>query len=847
MQNQLKLKTRSYLLPAAIVTAFIAVAFFAIVTYLNTVAIRQSEEAVANSYAVREATQQTLSAMTDAETGQRGFLLTGDLAFLEPHYTGVQKATDHLVRLANLAEGDQETQAHVELLGDSFRKQQAHLTETIKLRSREPMIRVNDEVLDLVKSGRGKAAMETARHAANSILMIQDVRLQQGESLMRTRTAISRTTITIGNLLALALIAIVGLAAIIDRKKRDDAEVELVKQQQELQAVLASAFEGILTYSDDFSVRYMNPAAARLLGVNIERGIDRNLTLRNFTTQDFQTSDTQGSVANNDHAWKKLTMQRLSGERFQCEGSVIRTKLGDNSFTTIKFRDVSETESLKAREREYASILDKVQEAIVVCGLDDSIQSWNEGAEKLFGISKELAVGKNVVDLLFKNREEEWRADGEMMLAGGSRAVTFSKCLIDGQELTIEKRRSLIFDLNDSPVAQLLLMIDITSRVREEARERRSQRLESIGTLAGGLAHDLNNVLTPIIMSAKLLQRGSKSPERLTENIVASADRGARMIQKLLSFAGGEKTDREHIDVREILTELEEILKFTLPQTINLQVKIPESLSTIKGDSTELSQVVMNLAINARDAMPNGGKLVIEVADLMVDASLAVRSDNLKEGPHIALSVSDTGLGIPQNIIDRIFDPFFTTKPQGKGTGLGLATTIGIVRSYGGEISVKSELGRGSRFLILLPSSNAMNRPSENLTTATITPAGNGETVLIIDDEALIIETATEVLTSNNYRVLSANSGEQGLTLYQMRSAEIDCVLLDIMMPDMNGLQVKEALRAMNANVKIITSSGLRRSRNEDGRLNDVQGFLPKPYTNEHLLRLIRIVLDKEW
>lgn len=846
MLHPLKLNAKSYLLPSAIVTAFLAVAVFAIVTFLNTIAIRKTEEIASKSYEVREATQEALAAMTDAETGQRGFLLTGDPAFLEPHYSGIRKATEHLAKLTDLASTNKEMQPHVVTLGESFQKQQEHLAATIELRNQAPEIRVNDEVLALVKSGRGKAAMEAARQACNSILAIQDRKLREGEALLRTRTAISRTTITIGNLLALTLIAIVGLAAVIDRRKRDHAEHELVKHQHELQAVIESAFEGILTCSDDLTIRYMNPAAAKILGVDFERDAGRNWNLKDFLPPGFRVDEQRSPNDQGEYSLTKLAIQRINGVHLQCEGSVTWTTLENDHFATMKFRDVSETENLKAREREYTSILDKVNEGIVVCDLDDRIQSWNEGAERLFEISKAAAIGKNIVELIFNQQEGEWCNGREVLLKNGAHTAMFSKAGNDGQDIVIEQRRSLIFDNNHTPVAQLLLMIDVTARVREEARERRSQRLESIGTLAGGVAHDLNNVLTPIIMSAKLLQRGSKSPERLTENIIASADRGAKMIQKLLAFAGGEKTDWKQIDAVAILSELEEILRHTLPRSIKLQVKVPAALHRIDGDSTELSQVVMNLAINARDAMPDGGELLIEAEDFVVNASRASRSDILKEGLHLLISVSDTGHGIPKGIIDRIFDPFFTTKPQGQGTGLGLATSIGIVRSYGGDISVYSEQGSGSKFMILLPSSKMTNKPEVAHEMSPAIPVGNGEMILLIDDEALILEAAAETLMSNNYRVLVANGGLEGIATYQRQFAEIDCIVLDMMMPDADGLKVKDSLRAIHSRAKIITSSGLRRPIREDGHLLDIEGFLPKPYTDEQLLRLIRDVLDKE-
>ncbi len=840
---------RTYWLPATIVAAFLAVAVFAIITYINTGAIRESEEVAAKTHAVREAIQQTLSAMKDAETGQRGFLLTGYDTFLEPHEVGIQKAIEQLASLNELTSDDEEVHKLVAEIERSFQAQQAHLSQTIAMRRRSPQARISDEILDLVKSGRGKAAMDDATAAAKSILAIEEKRLTENEDLARERTVISRTTITAGNLLALTLISFVGLAAVVDRRKRDQAERELVKQQHELQAVIESAFEGIITYDDDLTIRYMNPAAAEILRIDFTNNLELKWNLLQFVPAERRESARQRNQAfnesgQNDLAFKSLTLLRSDGEDFLCEGTAIRTVAENDHFTTFKFRDVSETQVLKARQREYAVILNQVQEAIVVCDLNDRIQSWNTGAEKLYGISREAALGQDISILLFGDRLHEWAAGNNALKENGTHTTEFSRIGPAGHDMVIEKRRSLIFDDENRPIAQLLFMIDATERVREEARERRSQRLESIGTLAGGVAHDLNNVLTPIMMSAMMLKRGSQTPERLMDNIISSADRGARMIQKLLAFAGGEKTDRQQVDVREVLMELQEILSHTLPPTIELQVRVPPKLWPIDADNTELSQVVMNLAINARDAMPNGGQLVIEVEDFHVDAARAARSDNLYAGPHIQLTVADTGEGIPKEIIDRIFDPFFTTKAQGKGTGLGLATTIGIVRSYGGEISVYSEPGIGTKFSILLPTSKLASTVATTVDIGDEIQHGNGETILVVDDEAMIVEAVSETLNASRYHVLTAHTGQEAIATFKQQGDRIDCVLLDMMMPGMDGFQTKDALLAIDAQVKIIASSGLRRPGREETRLLGIRGFLPKPYTDEQLLRLVRDVLS---
>ena len=843
---------RSYPLLVAIVASFLAVAVFAIITYINTVAVLESDQVVARSYAVREATRQLMSAMKDAQTGQRGFLLTGDPEYLAPYEIGTAEAAKNFAELKALTSDDEVARIKVGLLEESLRKQQAHLVATIAERRKLPNVRVSDEVLGMVQTGQGRAAMKLARTAVTSIVETEEEKLAESDLRTLRRTELSRTTITIGNLIVLGLISLSGIAVVVDRRKRDKAEWELLKQQNEMEAIIESAFEGIITFGDDLSIRYMNRAATAILrGVSADtndqgRGIVLDLVPTNQRDEIKRQLDIFRSSELDEQRFQSLVMMRTDGSEFACDGSIVRTTAYEEQFTTFKFHDVTETELLKTRHREYAAILGQVQEAIVVCALNDTIQSWNQGAQTLFGITEDDAIGRDIGELLFQGRMEQWRSGSKTLMSVGTFHVEFAHVTPDGREVVIQKRRSLIRGDDHQPTAQLLLMIDVTDRVSQEAYERRSQRLESIGTLAGGVAHDLNNVLTPIIMSAKLLKRGSDTPERLMDNIVTSAQRGAKMIEKLLAFAGGNKSDRRKVDVREILSELEELLSHTLPQDIDLQVTIPKRLRKIKADSTELSQVVMNLAINARDAMPDGGRLEIGVTDFQVDHSRAVRSDKLSVGPYVLLTVSDTGEGIPENIIDRIFDPFFTTKAMGKGTGLGLATTIGIVRSCGGDITVYSEPGTGTTFSVLLPTLKltAKAQAKSDLNHGDV-PLGNGETILIVDDEMMILRTAQETLESSNYRVLTAAGGTDAVAIFQHENQRIDLVLLDMMMPGMDGSQTKNAMRTLNADSKILASSGLRRPLQEGGKLSDRDGFLPKPYSNETLLRAVREILDK--
>lgn len=346
-------------------------------------------------------------------------------------------------------------------------------------------------------------------------------------------------------------------------------------------------------------------------------------------------------------------------------------------------------------------------------------------------------------------------------------------------------------------------------------------------------------------MGGKLLKRADSNRERLADTIVASADRGAQMIKKLLAFAGGEAGVQERIDVHEILREAEDILRHTLPMTIELQVDCSDDLYAVSGDATELSQVILNLAINARDAMPDGGRLELRAANFQVEPSQNERGDDLQAGPHVLITVHDTGTGIPRSIIDRIFDPFFTTKEQGNGTGLGLATSLGIVRTHGGDITVSSEPGQGTTFTILLPATEQELGPRDS-TEIGSSSAGNGEMILLVDDEPLIVETTRATLEAAGYQVNTAAGGAEAVAVYREKADTIDLVILDMMMPGIDGFATKDRLRDINPSVRVIASSGFRRPSDEGGRMNDVQGFLPKPYSDEQLLRLIRNVLDEK-
>ncbi len=837
-----------YWLPIAIIATFFAVTGFATVTYINTNRLHEAELVVAESFEVREAASQLVSAMRDAQLAQRGYVIAGTEEFLEPFPASMQAAEMQLKRLKDLAKGDNELLHHVDLLSDTFDQHRLHLQRTIEMRRTEEGVRISDELILLVKSGVGKAAMDKASRVTDDILELERQRLRSSESRTQSLTSLTQSTITLGNLLSTGMIVVVGIAAWSDRKKRDLAEAAYVQQRDELSAVIDSAFEGIVTFGKELTVRFMNPAAAKCFGV------DRNVVVGRKLSEFFPDERTPGNNSSftgflnasvTSDEFEDRQSLRSDGRTFPISGSMVRSSSKGDDFVTIKFRDMTDAKTSEAKQREYSAILEQINDAVLVCEMDGTIRNCNASAAKLLELNREQLIDGNIVKALNADAEL-WDIDRAVLLPEGVEIAQRTWISPLGNERVLEQRRSLIRDHAGEASGQLVFLIDITDRVRQELKTRRNQRLESIGTLAGGIAHDLNNVLTPIMVSVELLQRGSKSPERLLKNIATSADRGSKMIKKLLAFAGGDRPERKPIDLNLVITEIQELLAHTLPQSIDMEIALEDNLWSIVGDLTELSQVVMNLALNARDAMPEGGKLSIGVSNFMVDSSKATQSDTLKPGPHLLLTVADNGQGIPRELMDRIFDPFFTTKPQGKGTGLGLATTLGIVRSYGGDMTVYSELGIGTKISVYFPCAAQTAVAIAKSDQRSAAPVGNGELILLVDDEELILDSARETLESKSYTVITARSGAEAISMVERQPGEIKLIVLDMMMPGMDGPKTVAAIRQIIPNTLVLASSGLRRPNQSPDSFHDFCGFLPKPYSSEQLLRAVRDALDKQ-
>ncbi len=387
-----------------------------------------------------------------------------------------------------------------------------------------------------------------------------------------------------------------------------------------------------------------------------------------------------------------------------------------------------------------------------------------------------------------------------------------------------------------------LILSDISERKRLEAQLLRAQRMESLGSLSSGIAHDMNNILAPVLMAVPILRDEVSDPDSklMLDAMETGAQRGSSIIKQLLTYARGTPGARLPLPVRLLQCELSTIIRETFPRNIQASVLIPQNLWPVLGDVTQLHQVLLNLCVNARDAMPEGGTLTLAACNVTLDRTVALLPPEVQPGPYVCVSVSDTGTGIPPEVLERVFDPFFTTKEFGKGTGLGLSTVQGVMRGHGGFVRVDTCLGRGTTFELYFPATPEAKVAEDAVRPPP--PAGHGELILVVDDEASMRDTLRIGLKHHGYRVLTAENGAEGLAVFTQHRAEVRAVLTDIMMPVMNGTAMITALRAQAPTLPILGMTGLLEGVKgiEDLKL---EAWLRKPFTIADLLHALHAAL----
>jgi PAS domain S-box-containing protein len=502
--------------------------------------------------------------------------------------------------------------------------------------------------------------------------------------------------------------------------------------------------------------------------------------------------------------------------------------------------DITERKAKEQKIQEQAALLDIATDAIFVRDLDNVIQFWNKGAESIYGWLATEAIGRKTTELLYADILPEVEIALNAVRQQGIWQGELHKLTKAGKAVIVESRWTLVRDAAGNPRSILSVDTDITEKKSLEKQFLRAQRLESLGSLASGIAHDLNNVLTPIVGAAQLLPMTLPNLDdrnrRLLNMLVESSKRGSGLVKQILTFARGMDGERTILQVRHILTEIISVARQTFPKSIEIQVNnASEDLWLVSVDATQIHQVLMNLFVNARDAMPNGGTLTASSENIVIDGNSAQIQSQSPAGAYILMTIADTGIGMTGEILARIFDPFFTTKET--GTGLGLSTVRGIVKAHGGAIEVESQIGRGTCFKIYLPA--IYSKEAESAAAAADLYDGKGQLVLVVDDESAIREIAQTALENYNYRALLASDGIEAIDIYAQNHRSIAIVLVDMMMPHLDTPSIILALQQINPQVQIVVMSGYYLNLEAMVDTHHVSAFLTKPFTTADILQTL--------
>jgi PAS domain S-box-containing protein len=635
-----------------------------------------------------------------------------------------------------------------------------------------------------------------------------------------------------------------------DITERKQAEVVLKESERRFREMLENVELIAVTLDKDGTVTFCNDYLLRLTGWKREEVIgtdwfsnfipDANVAAKKVFLETIEVGEIPTHYEN--------PIKTRTGElrEITWNNTMLRDTAGNIVGTASLGEDVTERNRAEARVREQADIINRAHDAIVVLNFKDQrITFWNSGAERLYGWSADDAIGRSIGELIFADAQD-YEGPQKVLDCAGEFHGEIKQVAKDGREIIVDSRATLIRNQDGTPRSGLLINTDVTEQKRLETHLLRAQRLESIGTLASGVAHELNNILTPILICAEVLKDNSRPADlpALVSLIEESAKRGTNVVKQVLTFARGVEGERVLIKPSHLIQEMIDIAQNTFPKTIELRSLYPEDIWSVQVDPTQLHQVLLNLSVNARDAMPNGGSLTIGAENFEVDEHYASMTPGAKPGPHVMFRVTDTGVGISRAAIDKIFHPFFTTKEIGKGTGLGLSTVLGIVKSHGGFISVYSEIGTGTTFKIFLPAKVSEESPQKSKMPPELLE-GNGELVLVVDDEPGIVQMTKMILENRNYRVLTAEDGPDALSPIAQQTDPIKVVLTDMSMPFMDGVALIRAIKKMKPATMFIASTG-QGEKTRTGELESlgVKNFLTKPYDTQTLLTTVRDTLN---
>jgi two-component system, cell cycle sensor histidine kinase and response regulator CckA len=631
-----------------------------------------------------------------------------------------------------------------------------------------------------------------------------------------------------------------------------DELAETVARQlvdRKIDATLNQIADVICFVDRDWIMTYVNRAAERLVGRPASDMVGKSMWDVYPGARDSPFAPTY-----------KLAMENRTVARSRSFYTPTETWLEASAFPTddglaLYLRDVSDDElnrqtlaDYTAKVAEQAALLAAARDAIIVRDLDSTIRYWNRSAELLYGWTDAEAIGRRARDLLYDD-PTEFDLAMETVMRDGFLDREIEQVTRDGRRVMVDCRWQLVRDSSGVPTGVFSVNTDITEYLHEQEYRVRAQRMESLGTLAGGIAHDLNNVLTPILMGVQLLDQGEhdESKRKLLRTMEIGIKRGADMIRQVLSFASGVEGERHLLNIDAVLDELHNFCRDSLPKDVHIIIERTGDLWPVMGDSTQILQVLINLATNARDAMPDGGSLTIRASNVHLTEDYSAATGLANPGRYVSIEAEDNGTGMPSDVASKVFEPFFTTKEVGKGTGLGLPTSMAIVRSHGGYMQVYTEPGKGTRFIVHLPAASLDSAIEIEAIAAELESyRGSGECILVIDDEASIRQIVRQTLEAHGYTTLVASNGREGIEIIENSGEHIDLVLTDMMMPVMDGAETAAYISTHHPSLVVIAASGLNANGGVARAANaGITDFIPKPFTTDGLLIAVRRALDK--
>jgi PAS domain S-box-containing protein len=500
------------------------------------------------------------------------------------------------------------------------------------------------------------------------------------------------------------------------------------------------------------------------------------------------------------------------------------------------------TKELHESEQWHRSLFENATDGVIVLDRNGIILNANDTACKMHGFPREALIGTHIRLLEDEVNREQTAERMRRLLDGESLVFETRHNKRDGSQINLEISSKAII-IGNEPFIQSFYR-DVTEKKRLHEHLFQSQKMESIGVLAGGIAHDFNNVLTAILGHAGIIRKSTSLDERSTRSLGVIEDasrRAGRLISKLLGFARKSKFELAPLNLNDVVYDTVKLLEQVIDKRVNLSVELDNRLPMIQGDVNQMEQIIMNFVVNARDAMPNGGRIVIKTRPRTVVKGSPDVPLYVPPGEYVELSVSDTGTGIPEEIVQKIFEPFFTTKEPGKGTGLGLSMVYGAVREHQGYLAVQSTLGSGSMFTVYLPASCAGVQPVKQEPE---TSRKGKETLLIVDDEEEILESMKEALETQGYKVFATSDSSVALDVYKKIHAATSLIITDIVMPRMDGKELIQEIKKIAPAVKILALSGYTKYIAEMDQIKDIDGFLQKPFESYYLLAVVRRILD---